>query len=660
MPRVTSRQVNASRVSEPPAGIAPLSPAQVQARTDASSFKRGQSYARERRLFARLRRGPDLFAGCYGSSGGPYRVMATLAAAGSTGANPVAFSCDCPRGDFCKHVVALLLTWIEAPASFEERPPVAELLTGQSREDLVALIEAMVRRAPELEDLIELPLPTADSLPPDPLDEAAIRRQLEDAIDLGEDEDDFTTYGDWRYESGWHGVLGPAHDDEKLKRLVALGRACADAGRWRDAMAVFATLVEVVGGDLEATFDEGGSLIGALSAADEVLAACLDAQARLQPDQRLAASDRQRLIEVMLELWEADADVGGYGIAEYVRDAIVLHASTDERAGIERRLRALVRPASNGRDADNWLAAEAIGFLLKLAGNKGIPPDDLLELTRAARLWADTAGWLLEFGRTDEAIATAARHFDSAIALTGFADQLVDPTNPEATGRALDLIESRLWEREGKSPPDDVHLLNWLETRYTEFDRPDKALDAVRRRFKTAPSAEAYAAIKAAQSRAGGGAEEWRSLRAQLIAALTRKGHWATLVEIYLAEDDVADALAALKQAQRAGSTGNGGARAVGWMAFGRGPDLAMKVAAAAERSLPDEAIALYREQADRRIAERQRTSYKEAARLLARIRETLERAGRGDEWRTTIAALRLQHKSLRALREELDALGLT
>ena len=45
-------------------------------------------------------------AACRGSSGGPYRVEATLAVAGEGGRNPVEYFCDCPRGGFCKHVVA--------------------------------------------------------------------------------------------------------------------------------------------------------------------------------------------------------------------------------------------------------------------------------------------------------------------------------------------------------------------------------------------------------------------------------------------------------------------------------------------------------------------------------------------------------------------------
>ncbi len=123
MPRTSSRSVATPAPPAPPAGIAPLTSAQVEAQTDRASFDRGRAYARQDRLFGRLRRGPAIAAGCHGSSGGPHRVTATLAATGDgekrPKANPVGYACSCPRGGFCKHVVALLLDWIADPAAFE-------------------------------------------------------------------------------------------------------------------------------------------------------------------------------------------------------------------------------------------------------------------------------------------------------------------------------------------------------------------------------------------------------------------------------------------------------------------------------------------------------------------------------------------------------------
>ncbi len=87
--------------------------------------------------------------------------------------------------------------------------------------------------------------------------------------------------------------------------------------------------------------------------------------------------------------------------------------------------------------------------------------------------------------------------------------------------------------------------------------------------------------------------------------------------------------------------------------------DQEMRLARAAEEGFPDRAVGIYRRQADRAIEQRQRTSYRIAAQHLDRARETLVRHGREGDWTALIADVREQYKTLRALREELDALGL-
>src|SRR2546429_447885 len=52
----------------------------------------------------------------------PYRVEATLCPTGGKSARTLADTfCSCPRGGFCKHLVALLLIWLHEPESFVVR-----------------------------------------------------------------------------------------------------------------------------------------------------------------------------------------------------------------------------------------------------------------------------------------------------------------------------------------------------------------------------------------------------------------------------------------------------------------------------------------------------------------------------------------------------------
>ncbi len=663
MPRTASRpRIDrfAEVAAEAPAGIAPLPEALIAAQTDSGSFQRGRTYYRGGRIFGRVRRGPTLTAGCYGSSGGPYRVVATLATAdpgsGPPVRNPVAVACDCPRGGFCKHIVALLLSWIDDPASFAERPAIADLLAGRTRDDLVALVEAMLLVAPDLEDLIELPLPSADTLPPEPVNEAAIRRRVEEALGPSDKRGGGFGYGEYGYD--WY---GPSHDEAKLTRLVALGNAYAEAARWCDALAVFAPLVEAIATDTESSSDygEGEGIETALAAAEEALVAALDAQAGLAAGERLAAGDRARLIGVLFDLWQAGV---GDDNADSGAAAIARNATAEERKEIGQRLRALIKPAKDEYSSELWVNRAAIGFLGLLAGDAGLSREELLAEYRNAELWEEAAATLVDLDRVDEAIALAARRLPHAAALTRFADRLMAAGDARRIEQGLDLVESRLWEREGQHAHDDALSLQWLEQRYADHGRPDKALEAAHRRFKAAPGKEPFDAVKTAALRLGGPDDPWPALRADLIAALRKRSQWATVVDIYLEEGAVADALAAFKQTQktqRPGATDRSSDDGLSWGYGWYGGDQETRLAAAAERDFPDEAIAIYRRLADRFIAQRQRTSYKEAVKHLARVEAVLRATGRDAAWSETIAEIRQQHKTLRALREELDALGL-
>src|SRR5690606_653387 len=123
--------------------------------TDSGSFSRGRTYFRQGRIHDASIQGNTIEAECDGSEYEPYLVRATILVEGQKGPNPSSYSCSCPRGGFCKHVVALLLTWIDSPQSFQESAAVSELLAGRSTRELIAIIEAMVARHRDLRSLLE-------------------------------------------------------------------------------------------------------------------------------------------------------------------------------------------------------------------------------------------------------------------------------------------------------------------------------------------------------------------------------------------------------------------------------------------------------------------------------------------------------------------------
>lgn len=624
-------------------GLAPLTEDDIARQTDEGSFKRGRGYANNQRIFRAVRRDNVLRARCYGSSGGPYLVEATLATSDkSRRRNPVSYSCDCPRGGFCKHVVALLLTWIRDPEAFAVRPPLAEQLASKSRDELVAIVAMLLKENPDFEDLLDLPIVIAGSLSDAPVDEAAIRRQVAAAF---RDDHGFT-------RGGWHnGMYVATRMANKLERILVTAEAYAEAGDWSNAVRVLATFVDELAPHYQPFYDQEGDLSSLLSRADELLASSLETQNELPADKRLSPDERQRAIDAILTIWRADIEAGGLDFSDRGPEAIPHVATAEEQERVGAWLRHWMQ--GPGAAGDNWWRQAAIRFLSELAGEAGLSDDELLTEYRNAELWDEAAALLLERGRLDEAIALARRHLLAPMLLLPFADQLIATKDRQRIGAAIALVDDRLWEHEGENIREDQALREWLERRYAEHGQPEKALALARGRFKKTPNKATYDAIKTACLSSGQTAEEWPAVRQELIATLRKKGEWYALIDIFLEDGDIGEALGATDKAQK-------GMRATWSYGWGISPDTYIaRVAAAAEQEFPDESMRLYRQLADRRIDERNRSSYRYAAGYLANVWRVLESHGRTEEWPPLIGDVRERNRSLRALREELDALGL-
>lgn len=71
------------------------------------------------------------------------------------------------------------------------------------------------------------------------------------------------------------------------------------------------------------------------------------------------------------------------------------------------------------------------------------------------------------------------------------------------------------------------------------------------------------------------------------------------------------------------------------------------------------EAIELYRQQAERLIAMRDRKNYQAAINPLTKMRTLYDKLGERETWTNYITTLREQNRNLRALKEELAKAGL-
>jgi uncharacterized Zn finger protein len=153
-----------------------ITEADIRRLSSEQSFERGTGYYSHGALFELVRQGNELRAYCEGSSYEPYRVSVTLGARGIESTH-----CTCPYdwGGVCKHIVALLLAWMHKPESFHTIPPLDELLAERSKEDLITLIQEMLKREPDLVWVLELPVQPDRQTP---LDVDAFRRQISYAL----------------------------------------------------------------------------------------------------------------------------------------------------------------------------------------------------------------------------------------------------------------------------------------------------------------------------------------------------------------------------------------------------------------------------------------------------------------------------------------------
>ena len=116
-----------------------------------------------------------------------------------------------------------------------------------------------------------------------------------------------------------------------------------------------------------------------------------------------------------------------------------------------------------------------------------------------------------------------------------------------------------------------------------------------------------------------------------------------TLIDIAIAEKRYDDVMR-LYQAMKKGSRTH-------WF-------VGEKVAKAVFRTHPEVALAIWRENVDRLIAEVKPRAYVEAGGFLRLMRKVYEAGNRLDEWRALLAELRRTHKAKRRLLEVLDGVS--
>ena len=578
------------------ASLPDLTEAQIKALATAQSWQKGQRYFRNGAIAHPVRQGQQIWADCMGTD--IYRPQATL---GTTGIETSSCSCPYDWGGICKHQVALLLTYIHTPETFQEIRPMRDLLSDRSREDLLAMIEAMVQRHPDLMTIVDAPqAPALGEMP----DLAKYRRQAE-RIFQGDE---------------MHSMAAG------LEVLTDHGDRLRQSGDWLHAGDVYQLLLAIANESYGYTIfeiDYDGEVACVIQEMAAGLQDCL-----MQTD-GLDSERRRRWVAALFEAVLKDLELGGIDYGYPAGDALTHHTIAADWDWLEPRIHEELAKLPQSRSG-SWSQGYLVQLLatgVKHQGNKQQANDTILEFGTPEQ----QAYLHLDQGNFEAAVAIAQAHFSGLPGLVNqFADALLQAGE---TQRALTFVQAM-----AKADARGYAYQDWLARFYQNHGSPEQFVAAQVELLQTRFTLEGYQALQAKAVPLG----QWETLRQALLTHLESQNRSAHLIEIALWEHDWEMALYNLQQIK-------------GWNRAAQ----VEQVAQAMSRARPGTAIALYQELITTAIEQRGRDNYRRAAQYLGAVQPLFAAVDRAAEFAEYVEHLRSHHKRLPALQDELDQAGL-
>jgi uncharacterized Zn finger protein len=455
------------------------------------SFERGREYYRSGAIYNTIRQANTLLADCVGTE--TYHLRVELDEAGIQSA-----SCTCPYefGGYCKHLVALLLTYIHKPGEFIERKSIAALLENVDKAALVAILTKLADRNPELYTWLETSLPVAvvagkdansQPKPISQVSEPAWRQRIKNVLRPGRG-----------YYDDYESACSTSSDLDEITNSATEILAVGDA---QGAITILITLLDELGDAYEMFDDSDGDLGDSADYAGEILAeailsADLDEKERKALERKLAPTAKNLSdygIENGLEIAQLALEYG-WAPPEYVNDFI-----TDlDKA----KLNVLER---QGRTAEFLTLCQQTGQHLRHTQK------------------------LLQLGRVDEGIR-AAYQLPEPNQVLEIAKNLRENNRlPEA----ITLAEHGL-KLEGQK----YHLATWLAPLEESQERLEPALQAYLISFAESPSLEIYKHLL----RLSGA--RWAQLKPEQMKILLQSGRSEAIASVYLHEQQWDEAIA--------------------------------------------------------------------------------------------------------------------
>jgi uncharacterized Zn finger protein len=272
--------------------------------------------------------------------------------------------------------------------------------------------------------------------------------------------------------------------------------------------------------------------------------------------------------------------------------------------------------------SDDFRRGQFGDLLLKLEGDT-LDDEQFLRVCREMNRLDELVERLLRLERRSEAIAeleAAPDHRLLALAelfdqhgLSDDAERIVRQRAPEAKA----VFAGSMYD--------------WLRSKAETRGDAGAARELARRLFDLEPSLSRYDQLKRLTPNG-----DWPAVQTELIRSLARAHKHGLLLDIDLCEGAMARAVDRVNAERSLRHR-------------------VLDVARAAEKTMPAEALDLYRTAAEDLIEHRNRGSYQAACEHLRKVRQLYQRLDGDAAWAAYILTLREQNRSLRAFREELD-----
>ncbi len=601
--------------------ILKLTDAIIRAGANEKVFASGQELYRNGAISVAAIQGNILTGHCAGAQSPFYKVRAELDAGGVRAAS---CNCDYDFGGYCKHIVALLLTFAREPEQFAVRKDPGVLLADLDREQLAAILAKLMRERPELYDEVEAAIaaPSAAGKRKTP---AAKRKQVDVEPYRRRVRGIVRSHERMRGSEAYWQVSGVT---EQLHGVEQTAMEFLDEGDAETALRILLTLLEEGCDGFNYIDDSDGDLGDYLRGLGEPLA-----EAILSLD-----LDDERREELLSELEKIDRYLSDYGI-DGLEVAVTAAKTGWGEAPREAQGRSVEEKDDEECDEEDDEESFASG------GYEPWKPESLSQvLTRAKLNVLERQGRTEEFlelclqsgehlryalklaatGRVPEAVKYALKHLADA------GDALKLAQSLRESGRLDESL--KIGEHGLKLGGGKAALGSWLGPIEEAQGRAAQALEAWQVAFHSSPALATWQTIK----RLAG--SRWKRLRPELMASLEKGYSHQALVEVLIEEQEWD---AAIKVADEETYSYH----------------LVAIVADALIAHRPEWVIRASIKQADALIAKTQSKYYQYAAEWLRRAKSAYAQMGQTGEWQKYLSKLKEQYRRRPALMAYLDRL---